>query len=67
MLVRVLLDNNGAKVPFLTAGRVCMVGRVLRDNAGGEEEVVEAVGIVEEVVEGVEIVEEIDEAVEIVE
>jgi hypothetical protein len=59
MLVRVLLDNNGAKVPFLTADRVCMLGRVLRDNAGGEEEVVEVVEIVEEivVVEGVEIVE----------
>ena len=40
MLVRVLLDNNVGKVPFLTAGRLCMLGRVLRDNAGGEEEVV---------------------------
>jgi hypothetical protein len=62
MLVRVLFDNNGDKVSFLTADRVCTVGRVLRDNAGGEEEVDEAVEIaetlvVEEVVEGVDIVE----------
>ena len=62
MLVRVLLDNNVGKVPFLTADRVCTVGRVLRDNAGGEEEVVEGVEIMETLV-----VEEVDDVVEIVE
>ena len=47
MLVRVLFDNNGDKVSFLTADKVCTLGRVLGDNADGEEEVDEAVGIVE--------------------
>jgi hypothetical protein len=62
MLVRVLLDNNVGKVPFLTADRVWTVGRVLRDNAGGEEEVDEAVEIAE-----TRVVERIVEAVGIVE
>ena len=62
MLVRVLFDNNGDKVSFLTADKVCTLGRVLRDNAGGEEEVDEAVEIaetrvVEEAVVAVGIVE----------
>ena len=31
-----LLDNNGAKVPFLTDDRVCMLVRVLLDNNGAK-------------------------------
>ena len=56
------LVNAAAEVPFLTDDRVCTVGRVLRDNAGGEEEVVEGVEIMETLV-----VEEVDDVVEIVE